>query len=102
MLHFIVIKPITMTAIVTGLKMNMIKKKVKLTDSQLLDNYRDFLTEEELLRLELKETKLAMDAAYSVLQNVTEPELIDSAIYELNSIQMKYTFLNRKYREISA
>lgn len=91
-----------MTAIVTGLKMNMIKKKVKLTDSQLLDNYRDFLTEEELLRLELKETKLAMDAAYSVLQNVTEPELIDSAIYELNSIQMKYTFLNRKYREISA
>ncbi|MBQ3584065.1 MAG: DUF2508 family protein [Lachnospiraceae bacterium] len=80
----------------------MIKKKVKLTDSQLLDNYRDFLTEEELLRLELKETKLAMDAAYSVLQNVTEPELIDSAIYELNSIQMKYTFLNRKYREISA
>ena len=91
-----------MTAIVTGLKMNMIKKKVKLTDSQLLDNDRDFLTEEELLRLELKETKLAMDAAYSVLQNVTEPELIDSAIYELNSIQMKYTFLNRKYREISA
>lgn len=80
----------------------MIRKKEKLTNSQLLDNYRSVLTEEELLKIELQETKLALDAAYSILQNVTEPELIDSAIYELNSIQMKYTFLNRKYREISA
>lgn len=81
---------------------NMIRKKEKLTNSQLLDDYRSVLTEEELLKIELQETKLALDAAYSILQNVTEPELIDSAIYELNSIQMKYTFLNRKYREISA
>ncbi len=80
----------------------MIRKKEKLTNSQLLDDYRSVLTEEELLKIELQETKLALDAAYSILQNVTEPELIDSAIYELNSIQMKYTFLNRKYREISA
>lgn len=80
----------------------MIRKKEKLTNSQLLDDYRSILTEEELLKIELQETKLALDAAYSILQNVTEPELIDSAIYELNSIQMKYTFLNRKYREISA
>lgn len=80
----------------------MIRKKEKLTNSQLLEDYRSVLTEEELLKIELQETKLALDAAYSILQNVTEPELIDSAIYELNSIQMKYTFLNRKYREISA
>lgn len=79
----------------------MIRKKEKLTNSQLLDDYRSLLTEAELLKIELQETKLALDAAYSILQNVTEPELIDSAIYELNSIQMKYTFLNRKYREIS-
>lgn len=80
----------------------MIRKKEKLSNSQLLDDYRSVLTEAELLKIELQETKLALDAAYSILQNVTEPELIDSAIYELNSIQMKYTFLNRKYREISA
>lgn len=79
----------------------MIRKKEKLTNSQLLDDYRSVLTEAELLKIELQETKLALDAAYCILQNVTEPELIDSAIYELNSIQMKYTFLNRKYREIS-
>ena len=59
----------------------------------------DFQTEEELLKIELKETTLALDAAYCILENVTEPELIDSAIYELNSIQSKYTYLSRKYRD---
>lgn len=63
---------------------------------------RDLLTEEQRLRLELYETKLALDTAYSILQNVTEPELIDSAIYELNSVQMRYNFLHRKFIEISA
>ena len=81
---------------------NLFKKKEKLTDSEILDNYRSMLTEAEVLKIELKETKLALDAAYCILENVTEPELIDSAIYELNSIQSRYTFLTRKYREISA
>lgn len=80
----------------------MFKKKPVISDSDMLENYRNYMSEQEIIRLELKETKRALDAAYSVLQNVTEPELIDSAIYELNSIQMKYTFLNRKYRELTA
>ncbi len=80
----------------------MFKKRERLSDSEILNNYRDYLTEKEIILLELKEAKLAMDAAYSILQNVTEPELIDSAIYEFNSIQLKYTFLNKKYRELSA
>jgi hypothetical protein len=75
----------------------MLRKKKKTLDIKTLDEHRDMLTEEEILRIELKETKLALDAAYTILQNVTEPELIDSAIYELNSIQMKYTFLHRKF-----
>lgn len=80
----------------------MLKKKEKLTRAEILENHRDLLTEEQRLRLELQEAKLALDAAYSILQNVTEPELIDSAIYELNSIQMRYNFLHRKFIEISA
>ena len=80
----------------------MFRRKEVLSDKEILSNYMFSLSEEERLRLELKETKLALDAAYSILQNVTEPELIDSAIYELNSIQMKYTFLTIKYREITA
>ncbi|MBQ5446343.1 MAG: DUF2508 family protein [Lachnospiraceae bacterium] len=80
----------------------MFKKKNKLSNRELLEDFRCYLSEEELLRLEIEETKLALDAAYSVWQNITEPELIDSVIYELNSIQSKYTFLTKKYREISA
>ena len=56
----------------------------------------------EKLRLELIEAKYALDAAYSILQNVTEPDLIDSAIYELKSVQMRYTFLHKKFVELSA
>lgn len=74
----------------------MFWKKQKLTNEQLLDKYRDCLTEKELLKLELQQAKLALDAAYSILENVTELKLIDSAIYELNSIQMRYTFYTKK------
>lgn len=80
----------------------MLGKKKKISDFKLLNEHRDMLTEEEILKIELHETKLALDAAYSILQNVTEPELIDSAIYELNSIQMKYAFLHKKFMELSA
>ena len=82
--------------------MSLFKRKEKLSDIELLNNYRNLLTEEEILKIELKETKLALDAAYCILQNVTEPELIDSAIYELNSIQSNYKKKKKKYREISA
>lgn len=80
----------------------MFRRKEVLSDKEILSNYMFSLSEEERLRLELKETKLALDAAYSTLQNVTEPELIDSAIYQMKAIQSRYTFLTRKYREISA
>ncbi len=80
----------------------MFKKRIKITDKELLEDFRYCLSEEELLRLEIKETKLALDSAYSRWQNVNEPELIDSIIYELNSIQSRYTYLTRKYRELSA
>ncbi len=60
------------------------------------------LSELDRLRLELIEAKNALDTAYSILQNVTEPDLIDCAIYELKSVQMRYTFLHKKFVELSA
>lgn len=50
---------------------------------------------EELLN-EIKKTKDAMDIAYSNFENVVDPELIDSYIYELNAAQERYKFLLRK------
>lgn len=42
---------------------------------------------------EINKTKIAMEAAYSNFQNVVDPDLIDSCIYELNAVQNRYKFL---------
>jgi hypothetical protein len=45
---------------------------------------------------EINKTKIAMDAAYSNFQNVVDPDLIDSCIYEMNAVQNRYKFLLRQ------
>lgn len=42
---------------------------------------------------EINKTKLAMEATYSNFQNVVDPDLIDSCIYELNAVHNRYKFL---------
>lgn len=49
--------------------------------------------EEELLRLEINKAKIALEAAYSNFENVVDPDLIDSCIYEVNAVQKRYKFL---------
>lgn len=48
---------------------------------------------EDLLINEINKTKIALEAAYSHFENVVDPDLIDSCIYELNAIQNRYKFL---------
>lgn len=43
-------------------------------------------------------TKNALDAAYSKFDNVTDPDLIDSTIYELNAVQQRYKYLLRQVK----
>ena len=38
-------------------------------------------------------TKRALEIAYSGFDNVTEPDLIDCYIYEVNAIMKRYQFL---------
>lgn len=42
---------------------------------------------------DLEKTKRALEIAYSGFDNVTEPDLIDCYIYELNAIMKRYNFL---------
>lgn len=53
------------------------------------------------LLCEIEKTKLAMDTAYSNFENVLDPELIDSYIYELNAAQERYRFLIRQAKMLS-
>ncbi len=47
----------------------------------------------DLLINEINKTKVALEAAYSNFENVIDPDLIDSCIYELNAVQNRYRFL---------
>ena len=41
----------------------------------------------------LMQTMNSLHLAYENFENATDPELIDSYIYEVNAIQMRYKFL---------
>ena len=58
----------------------------------ITDNYVQELSKEQLL-LDLKLTKTALDDAYSNFEQVVDPDLVDSCIYEVNAVQKRYHFL---------
>ncbi len=46
-----------------------------------------------LLLDNIKRTKQELDIAYANFEHAVEPDLIDSSIYELNAVQLRYKFL---------
>ena len=52
--------------------------------------------DEKYLIYELTQSKNALDAAYSCFENATEPDIIHSCIYQVNSAQIRYKFLLEK------
>ncbi|MGN0373869.1 MAG: YaaL family protein [Butyrivibrio sp.] len=61
---------------------------------------KEFISyEEKYLVSELLETRNALAVAYSNFENVTDPDLIDSCIYQVNSVQKRYKFLLERAKE---
>ncbi|MBR3771009.1 MAG: YaaL family protein [Clostridium sp.] len=56
--------------------------------------------ERELLHYQIQRTQLALETAYSNFDNVVDPELIDSFIYEVNAIQQRYQYLIQQIKEL--
>jgi hypothetical protein len=54
---------------------------------------------DDLLINEINKTKIALEAAYSNFENVVDPDLIDSCIYEMNAVQNRYKFLLKQAKE---
>lgn len=50
---------------------------------------------------DIAKTKCALDCAYSNFDNVTEPDLIDCYIYEVNAVQKRYKFLLEKASKLN-
>ena len=55
-------------------------------ETQIDEDYQSLLDN-------LNQTKNSLDLAYQNFENATDPELIDSYIYEVNAIQMRYKLL---------
>lgn len=55
-----------------------------------------------MLDYQIKRTQLALETAYSNFDNVLEPELIDSFIYEVNAIQQRYQYLIQQVKELDS
>jgi len=49
---------------------------------------------------EINQTKIALETAYSNFENVVDPDLIDSCIYQLNAIQNRYQFLLKQAKAL--
>lgn len=45
------------------------------------------------LKEDIEKTTLELNAAYTNLQNVVEPDLIDYYIYQTKAVQMRYRYL---------
>lgn len=58
----------------------------------ITDKYVQEVSREQLLS-DLKQTKTALDDAYSNFEQVVDPDLVDSYIYEVNAVQKRYHFL---------
>lgn len=56
------------------------------------ESYVQEVSREQLLS-DLKLTKTALDDAYTNFENVVDPDLVDSYIYEVNAVQKRYHFL---------
>lgn len=55
--------------------------------------------EEKYLLKELEQTRNALAAAYSSFEYVTDPDLIDSCIFQVNSAQERYKYLLKRAKE---
>jgi len=63
------------------------------------------VTEQEIERnallSDLEKTKKALEIAYAGFDNVTEPDLIDCYIYEVNAVMKRYKFLLEQAARLS-
>ena len=51
------------------------------------------------IREELAQTRYALEIAYSNFDNVTDPDLIDCYIYEVNAVMKRYKYLLERAAE---
>lgn len=54
----------------------------------------------EQLKQEIESLQQSLETANSNFDNVSDPDLVDSYIYELNALSFRYKYLLRQMREL--
>ena len=54
----------------------------------------------EQLKQEIETLQQSLETANSNFDNVSDPDLVDSYIYELNALSFRYKYLLRQMREL--
>ena len=76
------------------------QKKVGMFLFGIVKNTKTYDEHYSLLLDDLAKTKDDLDFAYANFQNVVDPDLIDSYIYEVNAKQLRYKFLLVRLKQI--
>ena len=58
------------------------------------------MSEEELILKEIEEIRFLMKIAYFKLSQASQSELVESAILELRSLEIKHAYLLNKLKEV--
>lgn len=61
----------------------------------------DLAMKRRLLMDDITKTRQAREIAYINFQNVSDPDLIDCYIYEINSVDLRYKYLINQIRKLS-
>ena len=61
-------------------------------------NPLDSKIDQEDILASLKEAKLEIDQVFQRFEYATDPYLIDSCIYEIKALQLKYEYLRRQIK----
>ncbi len=73
------------------------KKRISLERGELMKLFSFRQPEENkpymLLKEDIEKTTSELNAAYTNMQNVTDPDLIDYYIYQTKAVQMRYRYL---------
>ena len=62
----------------------------------------DPLSAQNKLLEDIRKTRVALDTAYRNFQCVSDPDLIDCYIYEMNSVDLRYKYLINQLNTLKA
>lgn len=66
---------------------------------KILPKVKEAVSTDDIIKAELRQTQEEIDRVYDIFQNQTDEDLLESCIYQLQSLKAKQSFLLKKAKE---